>query len=111
ELEDEDDEDDEDDPEEASEKVDPLSESEGVDDVVYRGYGTYLAKLSGGGEGGVKRDEGGEMAMSGVNRGIAYKLLTDGIGELSGVGSPLESVVNLWHRTIRPLSSGMVIRF
>jgi hypothetical protein len=75
---------------------------------------------SGGGEGGVKRVEGGgggsAIATLGVGCGTAYKLLlllllTDGIGESSGVGSPLECVVNFWHLRIKPLSSGMVIRF
>jgi hypothetical protein len=61
----------------------------------------------------VKRVEGGSGAIAtlGVGCGMAYKLLTDGIGESSGVGSPVECVVNFWHLRIKPLSSGMVIRF
>ena len=59
----------------------------------------------------MKRDEGGAIAKLGVKCGVLYNVLTDGTGESSGVGRLLEWVVNLWHRSIRLLSSGMVIRF
>jgi hypothetical protein len=70
-----------------------------------------MVRPSGSGDGGVKRDEGGAMAMLGVKLGMLYTALIDGTGESSGVGKPWEWVVNLWHRRIRLLSSGIVIRF
>jgi hypothetical protein len=69
-----------------------------------------MVRPSGGGD-GVKRDEGGAIAMLALKCGMVYGVLADGTGDGTGVGSPLECVVNLWQRSMRLLSSGILIRF